>query len=190
MLSYGSKKSNDFGFPPFCILRGKHGPHAKGQCFFTNEANGDYLLGLYNSCVFSVYGRILSPTLDFNSGVISQIPIKILEHDKVKELVRMSVSISKELDAEVRRTRRAAERAEVEYRMAMKNQQQILREHAFGCFDREWCLNELLYKLPPRENAEKVLSFLKTGYGKEPFADELFAAYASWLESSKGIRLD
>lgn len=96
----------------------------------------------------------------------------------------------KELDAEVRRTRRAAERAEVEYRMAMKNQQQILREHAFGCFDREWCLNELLYKLPPRENAEKVLSFLKTGYGKEPFADELFAAYASWLESSKGIRLD
>lgn len=93
-------------------------------------------------------------------------------------------------DAEARKAREAAEQANVEYEIAIKNQQRLLRNNAFGCFDNQWSLNELLYKLQPRENAKRVLSFLKTGYGKEPFADELFMAYSSWLESNKGIRLD
>ena len=53
---------------------------AKGQCFFPYEKKyGDILLAFYNSAVFEKYGEILSPTLDFNSGVISKAPIIIDE---------------------------------------------------------------------------------------------------------------
>ena len=47
---------------------------AKGQCFFSEEY-GDIICALLNSRVTDEYGKILSPTVDYNSGVISQIPI-------------------------------------------------------------------------------------------------------------------
>ena len=49
---------------------------AKGQCFFPNNSvPGEVLMSFYNSNVFEIYGKILSPTLDFNSGVISKAPV-------------------------------------------------------------------------------------------------------------------
>lgn len=66
-LSSGNLGIRKFGFG--CIF------DAKGQCYFPNEnVNGDYICALFNSKVCQVYTKILSPTLDFNSGVISKIP--------------------------------------------------------------------------------------------------------------------
>ena len=65
---------------------------AKGQCYFTqDETDGDYISAIYNSKVCQEYTRILSPTLDFNSGVISKIPFIVSQ----KEYVIQNVLITK-----------------------------------------------------------------------------------------------
>ena len=72
---------------------------AKGQCYFTvAEKQGDYLLAFYNSKVFAPYGEVLAPTLDFNSGVISKVPIKEdREHEaNIVSIANNSVLLSKE----------------------------------------------------------------------------------------------
>lgn len=72
---------------------------AKGQCYFTvTEKCGDYLLAFYNSKVFAPYGEVLAPTLDFNSGVISKVPIKQdREHEaNIVSIANNSVLRSKE----------------------------------------------------------------------------------------------
>ena len=52
----------------------------KGQMLFTNnEHDKKKLLGLLNSKVARYYLEALSPTLDFNGGVVSKIPIKDCE---------------------------------------------------------------------------------------------------------------
>ncbi|WP_251231668.1 BREX-1 system adenine-specific DNA-methyltransferase PglX [Adlercreutzia aquisgranensis] len=68
---------------------------AKGQCFFSQTEIGDYIFALYNSNLFDLYGKALSPTLDFNSGVISQIPVEIGELDSVIGLGDICVRLSK-----------------------------------------------------------------------------------------------
>lgn len=71
---------------------------AKGQCFFPyKEEDGDLLIAFYNSVVFDKYGEILSPTLDYNSGVISKAPIQMMPQvaDKIREIVRENVELSK-----------------------------------------------------------------------------------------------
>lgn len=48
---------------------------AKGQCFFPDtDSSGRKLFCMLNSKVSSVYCSALTPTVDFNSGVISKIP--------------------------------------------------------------------------------------------------------------------
>ena len=82
--TWSSLTSGNLGMRKFtkgCIF------DAKGQCYFIqNSEIGDYMLGFYNSAVFSIYGKILSPTLDYNSGVISKAPIILKEKDQVKEV--------------------------------------------------------------------------------------------------------
>ena len=71
---------------------------AKGQCYFAkNEAVGDYLFALYNSKVFDLYGKVLAPTMDFNSGVISKLPVakEESESEDVILLANQNVSLSK-----------------------------------------------------------------------------------------------
>lgn len=71
---------------------------AKGQCFFPYDKKyGDILLAFYNSAVFEKYGEILSPTLDFNSGVISKAPILFDEQylERITALVAENVAIAR-----------------------------------------------------------------------------------------------
>lgn len=71
---------------------------AKGQCFFPyNDEDGDILFAFYNSVVFEKYGEVLSPTLDFNSGVISKAPIKRNNRFSysIKTVVHNNVLLSK-----------------------------------------------------------------------------------------------
>ena len=57
---------------------------AKGQCYFTKDSEvGDYILGVLNSNVCRLYTDIISPTLDFNSGVISKIPFIDIKDKKI-----------------------------------------------------------------------------------------------------------
>ena len=74
---------------------------AKGQCYFADNIDtGDVILCLLNSKVSCVYCDILSPTLDYNSGVISKIPLPragvdgLLDHSAShsKKVVAMSKS--------------------------------------------------------------------------------------------------
>ena len=93
--TWSSLTSGSFGIRKFdkgCLF------DAKGQCYFTNNTEvGDYMLGFYNSVVFSIYGKILAPTLDFNSGVISKAPVKIPRqeiHTKANMIVNECVQLS------------------------------------------------------------------------------------------------
>ena len=54
-------------------------------------------MSFYNSNVFEVYGKILSPTLDFNSGVISKAPIMCSSDHfaLITKLANKCVSLSK-----------------------------------------------------------------------------------------------
>ncbi len=77
---------------------------AKGQCYFTKtEELGDIITAILNSNVAIVYLRALSPTMDFNSGVISRIPFmpKLLSHtEEIAHLVRENTLLSeKEWDS-------------------------------------------------------------------------------------------
>lgn len=71
---------------------------AKGQCYFTDDREiGDYILGVLNSNVCRIYTDIISPTLDFNSGVISKIPfISIENREVITRVVNTCSTISKE----------------------------------------------------------------------------------------------
>ena len=54
---------------------------AKGQCFFPKFApTGKALYCMLNSCVAEVYFKALSPTVDYNSGIISKIPLPEAVH--------------------------------------------------------------------------------------------------------------
>lgn len=66
--------------------------------FFDNNNDKIYILGLLNSKVADEFLKILSPTLDFNVGPISNIPI-IKNESKIqdiKEIVENSISVSVE----------------------------------------------------------------------------------------------
>ena len=68
---------------------------AKGQCYFTrDESDGDYISAIFNSKVCQEYTRILSPTLDFNSGVISKIPFIVSQKETIIQLTNLNVKIS------------------------------------------------------------------------------------------------
>ncbi|MBX4261949.1 BREX-1 system adenine-specific DNA-methyltransferase PglX [Clostridium estertheticum] len=66
--------------------------------FFDNNNDKIYILGLLNSKVADEFLKILSPTLDFNVGPISNVPIikNKSKLEDIKELVENSISISLE----------------------------------------------------------------------------------------------
>lgn len=69
---------------------------AKGQCFFSaNELSGDNIMAILNSKISRAYTDIISPTLDFNSGVISKIPYYVLSHEVEEKLVSQNVALTK-----------------------------------------------------------------------------------------------
>ncbi|MDC0538002.1 BREX-1 system adenine-specific DNA-methyltransferase PglX [Planktomarina temperata] len=66
---------------------------AKGQCFFSDDDEVGYLIySILNSKIAPVYFDAISPTLDFNSGVISKIPIPNL-NEKNKQTNKNSVDL-------------------------------------------------------------------------------------------------
>lgn len=71
---------------------------AKGQCFFTeSEEMGDYLFAIFNSKVFEIYSDVLAPTMDFNSGVISKLPIYLNLKciNEIKKIINRLVFLSR-----------------------------------------------------------------------------------------------
>lgn len=68
------------------------------NCIVKDEKNFYYLFGLLNSSVITSLLKILSPTLDFNVGPISNIPILLstYKRDIVNELVVENVQLTKE----------------------------------------------------------------------------------------------
>jgi len=72
----------------------------KGECLFADTLEElDYYAGYLNSKVAMLFLSFLSPTLDFNCGYISKLPIVITDERKKEKIilnVRENVSITKE----------------------------------------------------------------------------------------------
>lgn len=69
---------------------------SKGSCmYFENDNIQMYILGFMNSKVADTFLKILSPTLDFNVGPISNIPIKIERVDEVNSIVERNIELAK-----------------------------------------------------------------------------------------------
>ena len=66
-----------------------------GMSYFSNE-NLKYILGLSNSKLINKILSLLSPTLNFEVGHISNIPIVTKENSLIENLVEKNISISKE----------------------------------------------------------------------------------------------
>ena len=65
----------------------------KGQAMFPYDiANKNKLLGLLNSTPIIYFLEAISPTLDFNAGYISKIPVKLKDTPCVNTLLRISQS--------------------------------------------------------------------------------------------------
>jgi len=71
-----------------------------GSSYFTNSENINYILGYLGSKLVFKLLMLLNPTLSFQSGNISALPIKILFDKELKDfintLVQQNISISKE----------------------------------------------------------------------------------------------
>ena len=71
-----------------------------GSSYFTNSENINYILGYLGSKLVFKLLMLLNPTLSFQSGNISVLPIKILFDKELKDyintLVQQNISISKE----------------------------------------------------------------------------------------------
>lgn len=67
-------------------------------CFFENEREQKYVMGLMNSKPFNMMLQVISPTLDFNAGYIGKVPVKFSEEyfDEVVCLVEKAISLAKE----------------------------------------------------------------------------------------------
>ena len=80
--------------------------HAEGSifdikgstCFFENEREQKYVMGLMNSKPFNMMLQVISPTLDFNAGYIGKVPVKFSKEyfDEVVCLVEKAISLAKE----------------------------------------------------------------------------------------------
>ncbi len=71
------------------------------MCFVKNEKHLYTLLGFLNSTVAMEFLKILSPTLDFNQGPLSKVPVNFFNNDNeilnnVDFLTRENINISKE----------------------------------------------------------------------------------------------
>jgi hypothetical protein len=69
---------------------------AKGPTLFVNEKYDKfYILGLLNSKISSMILEVLSPTLDFNPGYISKIPIIYKNNDLITKIIQENIDICK-----------------------------------------------------------------------------------------------
>lgn len=62
-------------------------------CFMNNEEDLMYFLGLLNSKVSMAFLEILAPTLDFNPGPMTQIPVIYNKNKKIEDLVLENIEI-------------------------------------------------------------------------------------------------
>nr|WP_274939996.1 BREX-1 system adenine-specific DNA-methyltransferase PglX [Chordicoccus furentiruminis] len=70
--------------------------NTKGSmCFPKNQNDLDYYVGLLNSVVSQYFIGIIAPNLDFNSGTVVKLPLKINSKTRVTELAEKCVDISK-----------------------------------------------------------------------------------------------
>ena len=65
------------------------------MCFPKNQNDLDYYVGLLNSVVSQYFIGIIAPNLDFNSGTVVKLPLKINSKTRVTELAEKCVDISK-----------------------------------------------------------------------------------------------
>ena len=67
-----------------------------GSTIIVSDTIYNYVLGLLNSKVFTTVARIFNPTLNFQVNDIRMTPLKILNNNKVGNIVEKCVEISKE----------------------------------------------------------------------------------------------
>ncbi|RFU67467.1 BREX-1 system adenine-specific DNA-methyltransferase PglX [Peribacillus saganii] len=65
-------------------------------CIIKEKVNLYYLLGLLNSKVSQLFLNFLSPTLDYNPGAVSKLPIIVEKSDEIEIAVIENVKITKE----------------------------------------------------------------------------------------------
>ena len=86
-----SSSSISFRYKPF-----GHIFDVAGTSIFSNKENLIYLLGLCNSKVILSILNATSPTLNFEVGQISSLPIKYENNEEIKKIVNSNIDISKE----------------------------------------------------------------------------------------------
>lgn len=70
--------------------------NTKGSmCFAVHEEQLDYIIGYLNSTVAMRLMKVIAPNLDFNSGTVVKIPFIYQANERVSQLVRENVSLSK-----------------------------------------------------------------------------------------------
>ena len=65
-----------------------------GLCLFS-KSHLIFTIGLLNSVVCALFLRILCPTLHFNIGDISKIPVRLAREDEIKDLVNENINMAK-----------------------------------------------------------------------------------------------
>lgn len=69
---------------------------AKGPMLFSDDKNNsNFFLGVLNSKPITEFLKVLSPTLDFNQGPVSKLPINIASDENVEYLVNSNIINSK-----------------------------------------------------------------------------------------------
>ncbi|NUV00275.1 hypothetical protein XO12_09295 [Marinitoga sp. 1154] len=69
---------------------------SKGPMIFSNSNMANYILGLLNSKVSLLILKILAPTIDFNPGSISKIPV--FENNKISLLNKINILINENIE--------------------------------------------------------------------------------------------
>lgn len=67
-----------------------------GHCFYPSEDDYYYLLAFTNSCVFQTIIDMLNSSLHYQVGDVARTPVIISDKDKVSELAKQAVELSKE----------------------------------------------------------------------------------------------
>lgn len=65
-----------------------------GLCVFSDD-HLEYMMALLNSCVCVLFLRVLCPTLHFNIGDISKVPVKIIKEPEIVKIVGNCIKFSK-----------------------------------------------------------------------------------------------
>lgn len=80
---------NTFRYLPIGCILGDAGP----VCF-AEEQTFD-ILGFLNSCISTDVLKIINPTLNCSTGVVNQMPVKVINEQTIKQYVHQNISIAK-----------------------------------------------------------------------------------------------